>query len=103
MKVEDVTRLLPFDGLKTKKVMSNERFDMILISLEKDAILKEHVSNTEAAILIVDGKIEFTIHGVAHILKQNALFSFSKNVKHKLKGLENSKMSPLRKVFQDIN
>ena len=92
MKVEDVTELLPFDGLKTKKVMSNERFDMILISLEKDAVLKEHVSNTEAAILVVDGKIEFTILGETHILKKNALFPFTKNVKHELKGLENSKV-----------
>lgn len=92
MKVEDVTKLLPFEGLKTKKFMSNERFDMILISLEKDAILKEHVSNTEAAILVVDGKIEFTILGKTHILKQNDLFNFTKNVKHELKGLENSKV-----------
>ncbi len=92
MKVEDVTRLLPFNGLKTKKVMSNERFDMILISLEKDAILKEHVSNTEAAILVVEGKIKFTILGKIHTLEQNDLFSFTKNVTHELKGLENSKV-----------
>ncbi len=92
MKIEDVTSLLPFEGLKTKKILSNERFDMILISLEKDAILKEHVSNTEAAILVVEGKIEFTILGKTHILKQNDLFSFTKNVKHELKGLENSKV-----------
>lgn len=80
------------EGVKTKKVVENSIGDIILIGLAKGERIKEHVSNTDATIYIVEGEIEFSINGKEINLKEKEFFTFLKNVPHALKGIENSKI-----------
>jgi quercetin dioxygenase-like cupin family protein len=76
MKTENIVKLLPFDGIKTNKIVSNNSGNIILIAIEKGNELTEHKSNTDAAVLILEGEVIFKINGEKHSLKPNDMFSF---------------------------
>ena len=92
MLIKNAKNQLDYDGLKTSLLVNNETGKVILISLEKDAILKKHVSDTDAYILIVEGEIIFEINGEKHNMVEGDLFSFKKNEVHELTAVKNSKV-----------
>ena len=92
MLIKNAKNQLDYDGLKTSLLVSNETGKVILISLEKGAILKKHVSDTDANILIVEGKIIFEINNEKHTMVEGDLFYFQKNEIHELTAVENSKV-----------
>ncbi|MBL4586424.1 MAG: cupin domain-containing protein [Flavobacteriales bacterium] len=92
MKTENILNQLPLDGLKTNKLVSNQSGNIILIAIEKGNELKEHTSNTDASILILQGKVIFKINGEEHIMQSHDLFSFKKNETHAIEALTNSKL-----------
>ncbi len=79
-------------GLKTSKLVSNGSGNIILIGIEKGAVLKEHVSNTDATIYVIEGEVKFSIHQQEYILKTGELYTFLKEEIHELEGIKNSKV-----------
>ena len=93
MEPKHINELLPeFDGVKTKKMLSHGNFNVTLISIEKGKELPTHVADSDAVVLVVEGKVIFTIEGKEHELGLNDMYEFSKDVPHSLKALENSKI-----------
>ena len=92
MKTMNISSILPFSGVKTKKIISNETGDIILISIEKGHELAQHQSNTDASILILEGKILFKINNETHELITYDMYAFKKNELHALEALENAKV-----------
>ena len=93
MKKEHINGLLSdFEGVKTKKLLSHGNFNVTLISIEKGTELPTHVADSDAVVLVVEGKVIFTIEGKEHELGLNDMYEFSKDVPHSLKALENSKI-----------
>ena len=83
---------LQFDGLKTNLLVNNETGKIILIYLEKGAVLAKHVSDTDASITILEGRITFEINGEIYNMQKGDLFDFKKNEVHELVGIENAKI-----------
>lgn len=83
---------LNYNGLQTNLLVKNNTGKIILISLEKDAVLAKHVSDTDASILIIEGEIIFEINGEKNNLQKGDLYTFKKNEIHELTALENSKV-----------
>ena len=92
MKTENILNLLPFDGIKTNKIVSNTSGDIILIAIEQGKELSEHKSNTAASILILEGEIIFKINGETHTMKPNDLFEFKKDEMHAIEAVTNAKL-----------
>ena len=83
---------LPFDGLKTKKLVSNETGSIILISLEKESVLASHVSNTDATIIVLEGAIVFTINDNKYNMEEGDMYTFKKDEIHELSAINDSKI-----------
>jgi quercetin dioxygenase-like cupin family protein len=92
MKTENILNLLPFDGIKTNKVVSNNSGDIILIAIEKGKELSEHKSNTAASILMLEGEIIFKINGEKHTMKPHDVFEFKKDEMHAIEAVSNAKL-----------
>jgi len=92
MKTENIINTLPFDGVKTNKVVINDSGNVILISIEKGSGLTAHKSNTDASILILEGEVVFKINGEAHKLETHDLFTFKKDEIHAIESITNAKL-----------
>lgn len=92
MKTENILSLLPFDGVKTNKVISNSSGNVILIAIEQGKELSEHKSNTDASILILEGEIIFKINGAKYDMKQHDVFAFKKEQMHAIEAVTNAKL-----------
>lgn len=92
MKTDNILDLLPFDGIKTAKVISNNSGNVILIAIENGKELTEHKSNTDASILVLEGVIKFKINGESYDLLPNDTFDFKKDELHAIEAITNAKL-----------
>lgn len=93
---KDVLKSAPINGLKVEKIYKNAAVETLLITLEKDHVFPEHTSPTEAFLVVVEGSIIFTIDGEEIHLKEKQVLNFSKEKKHHLKAVINSKILVIR-------
>jgi quercetin dioxygenase-like cupin family protein len=96
MKTEHIPDLLPFAGLKSKKVDGNEKFRIMLISLEKGHRLDTHTSPTDAFVYVLEGNANFNLEGRAYYLSPGDGLSFGANQEHSVNALTNFKMLLIR-------
>lgn len=92
MILNNIVSTLPYTGVKTNKLVANDTGTITLISIEKDNILVEHKSATDASILLLEGEVAFTINGTEHILKTHDLYAFKKEERHAIKAITNAKL-----------
>ena len=92
MKTNNILDLLPFDGIKTAKVISNNSGDVILIAIEQGKELTAHKSNTDASVLILEGVVKFKINGGVYDLLPNDTFAFKKDELHAIEAITNAKL-----------
>lgn len=92
MKTENILEKLTYDGIKTNKIVANDSGNVILISIEKGKVLSAHKSNTDASIIILEGKVIFEINGEKHALSTHDMFSFKKDEIHEIVGVTNAKL-----------
>ena len=92
MITKNILKSLAFEGVKTKKIVSNESGNVILISIEKGSELSAHKSNTDASILILEGEVIFKINGTDNVLDANDLYTFKKDEIHAIEAVQNSKL-----------
>jgi len=91
MKISNILDTIDVSGVSTKMLVANRSGNVILISIEKGAKLSEHVSNTDASVIILEGEVNFKIEGESHHLSANDLFSFKKTVVHAVEAIVDSK------------
>ena len=92
MLIKNVKTQLEYNDLKTKKLVSNDTGNIILIALEKGATLASHVSSTDASILVLEGNITFEINGEIHEMEANDLYAFKKDEVHEIQAHDDSKV-----------
>ncbi|RAJ15054.1 cupin domain-containing protein [Olleya aquimaris] len=86
----------PYEGLKAKKILDIEAKEMLHISLEANAVFPKHSSPRDAYLLVLEGKIIFTINNTDYTLLKHQIFSFPKDKDHWVKAIQNSKFLIIR-------
>ena len=92
MKTSNIPGLLPFDGIKTKKIDSNEHFKTVFISIQQGERLNTHVSPTDAFLYVLEGNANFNLAGEAFFLSPGDGMSFKAHVEHSVNALTDFKM-----------
>ncbi len=85
-----------FRRLQVQPLVKTDTFEILSISLEKDALFPEHTSPRDAQLLVLEGDIDFHVNGQVFNLKKQELFNFSKEVIHRVEAKENSKFIIIR-------
>jgi quercetin dioxygenase-like cupin family protein len=65
-------------------------FRMVLISMDKGSILKEHHADGTISVQVLKGSIRFTAQGDDHGLQVNGVLTLGPSIKHKVEALEES-------------
>lgn len=85
-----------YKKLQVQVLTKTPKYDVLSISLEKDAIFPEHSSPTDAQLIVLEGAIVFYINGESYHLIAHQHFSFPEHVEHWVKAKENSKFLIVR-------
>ena len=85
-----------FNKLQVQKLARTAFFEILSISLEKDAVFPKHTSPTDAQLVMLEGDIFFHINEEVFHLKEQQSFSFPKEKEHWVKANENSKFLIIR-------
>lgn len=96
MKTEHIPDLLPFDGVKSKKIEENSHFRVVFICLEKGHRLDTHTSPTDAFVYVLEGNANFNLEGKAIYLSPGDGLSFGANQEHSINALTNFKILLIR-------
>jgi quercetin dioxygenase-like cupin family protein len=71
-------------GHFAKTLFKKSDFRMVLIVMEKGAILKEHHADGTISIQILKGSIDFRVQGESHTLRENSVLTLGASIKHEL-------------------
>ena len=85
-----------YHKLQVGIVAETEKFDILSISLEKDAVFPNHSSPTDAQLIVLEGDILFHIDGERYQLTKYQCFNFPARTEHWVKAKENSKFLIIR-------
>lgn len=85
-----------YENLQVQIVVETPTYDILSISLEKDAVFPEHSSPTDAELIVLEGDIVFHIDGEPYHLTKYQRFSFPKRTEHWVKATTNSKFLIVR-------
>lgn len=92
MTTHNIPDLLPYDGIKTRKIEANEHFRVVLISLQQGERLDAHTSPTDAFIYVLEGNANFNLEGEATFLSPGDGLSFGAKKTHSVNALTDFKM-----------
>jgi quercetin dioxygenase-like cupin family protein len=95
-KISSVIKNQELDKLQVQKLVETGSFEILSISLEKDAVFPKHSSPTNAQLIVLEGDIIFHIEGVPYELSKYQNFSFPKKIEHWVKARKNSKFLIIR-------
>lgn len=87
------------DSVSVEKLLENGDFKAMLIALEKEQTLAEHISEVDAFVYVLEGEIEFNLNSDKKIIeniKKGEFFAFYANEKHSLTAKKNSKILVVR-------
>lgn len=85
-----------YDKLQVRIVVETPRFDILSISLEKDAVFPKHSSPNDAQLVVLEGTITFYIDNESYPLTKYQCFSFPKHTEHWVKATLDSKFLIIR-------
>jgi quercetin dioxygenase-like cupin family protein len=77
-------------GHTARTLFKKTDFRMVLISMEKGSILKEHHADGTISIQVLKGSIHFAAKGEAHTLQPNTVVTLGASIKHEIEALEES-------------
>jgi len=84
------------EGLQVDKVVKTDDFEILSISLGKGMNFPEHISPTNAQLVVLEGDIQLYINGESYHLTTQQLFDFPKEVPHSVSANESSKFLIIR-------
>jgi quercetin dioxygenase-like cupin family protein len=85
-----------YKGLLVQNIFKSESAETLLISLEKDHVFPEHTSPRDALLVLLEGRINFTIQEREYVLNCSDSFTFPANEQHRVQAQENSKFLIIR-------
>ena len=63
---------------------------VVLISMKKGSVLKEHHADGTISVQVLKGALRFTAQGEMHTLQTNGLVALGASIKHEVEALEES-------------
>ena len=87
---------LDYNDLQIKQLVRTSSFEVLSVSLEAGALFPEHVSPTDAQILVLEGELYFGIDNEIFPLEKYQIFGFKAMKKHYVKALTNTKFLIIR-------
>ena len=79
------------NGVQVTKLVNESDYEVLLVTLEKDAELPPHVANNDAHLVVLEGKIRFHINEERFELSSHQLLNFNKDITHWVKAVVDSK------------
>jgi len=92
MQTTNLNALKHYDKIKKQSLYKSEPFEVILLTIAKDELLKPHTSKTDAFLLVIEGDVIFTVEGNDSILHKDDLFQFKANQLHSVKALTDASL-----------
>ncbi len=86
----------PYDDLQIERLVENDNMEILSVSLSKGAVFPPHTSPRDVHLVLLEGEIDFHIGKQVVNLTQQQHFSFSKEVEHWLRAIEDSKFLIIR-------
>ncbi len=77
-------------GHTARTLFKKADFRVILISMEKDYVLKEHHADGTISVQVLKGSLRFTTQGEAHTLQTNSFVALGASIRHEVEALEES-------------
>ena len=77
-------------GHYAKSLFKKSDLRIVLISMEKGSIMKEHHADGTLSVHVLKGAIRFTIHGKARELRTGSLLTLGASIKHEVEAMEES-------------
>jgi quercetin dioxygenase-like cupin family protein len=77
-------------GHFAKTLFKKSDFRMVLISMEKASILKEHHTDGTISVHVLKGTLRFRVHGEAHDLRTNSVLTLGASIRHEVEALEDA-------------
>ncbi len=77
-------------GHTARTLFKKSDFRMVLISMEKGSVLKEHHADGTISVQVLKGSLRFTAQGGTHILQTSSLAALGASIKHEVEALEES-------------
>ncbi len=77
-------------GHTARMIFKKADFRMVLISMEKGSVLKEHHADGTISVQVLKGSIRFTAQEEAHTLQVNSVVALGASIKHEVEALEDS-------------
>jgi quercetin dioxygenase-like cupin family protein len=93
---ENLIKTQGFDKLQIQKVVRNDQFEILSITLEAGALFPEHTSPSEAVLVLLEGQIDFHISGAHYDLQPQESIQFDAHTEHWVMAKENSKFLIIR-------
>jgi quercetin dioxygenase-like cupin family protein len=78
------------NGHTARTLFKKADFRVVLISMEKGSILKEHHADGTISVQVLKGSIRFITQGEAHTLRENSIVTLGASIKHQVEGLEDA-------------
>jgi len=75
-------------GHTARTLFKKTDFRMVLISMEKGAVLKEHHADGTISVQVLKGSIRFISQGEAHTLRQNSIVTLGASISHQVEAIE---------------
>lgn len=77
-------------GHTARTLFKKADFRMVLISMEKGSVLKEHQADGTISVQVLKGSIRFTAQGEAHTLLASSVITLGASIRHEVEALEES-------------
>lgn len=78
------------DKVMIKKILETAISKEIRICLTKDQLMKEHTAPAPIIVMVLEGKIKFSVASNEHELKKGDTINLDAKIPHSLLGIENS-------------
>jgi quercetin dioxygenase-like cupin family protein len=77
-------------GHTARTLFKKTDFRMVLISMEKGAVLKEHHADGTISVQVLKGSIRFISQGEAHTLRQSSIVTLGASISHQVEAIEDA-------------
>lgn len=77
-------------GHTARMLFKKADFRIVLISMEKGSVLKEHHADGTISVHVLKGSIRFTAQGETYTLQANGLAALGASIKHEVEALDES-------------
>ncbi len=77
-------------GHFARMLFKKSDFRMVLISMQKGSVMKEHHADGTISVQVLKGSIRFSAEGEAHRLQVNSILTLGASIKHEVEALEDA-------------